>query len=1039
MAKLTAVAVEALIEGDFILQALNGFLLILTCEGEVFYTSNTVETYLGFHQSDICHQSVYELVHSEDREELQRHLMWNSNLPTERANYKLEEILQYENIHLLERNFTVRFRCLLDNTSGFLRLDVRGRIKVLYGQNHKSEEPPMALFAVCTPFGPPSLLEMPANEKALFKSKHKLDFSLVSMEQRGRTLLGYNESELSNRGGYDLIHHDDLFYVASAHQELLKTGASGLIAYRIVTKDCIKWQWLQTSARLVYKNSKPDFILCTHRPLMEEEGRDLLTKRTMDFKVTYLDGGLGAITVNRSTANGLIQSGTFGSFLLDYCDGNGTGTSPSSASHNNNGSTNNKSPSGGGESNLSVDQILTKSVGSKEKDGQTNRKGSSSSNKLGKGSENKLTSPSSSSSSSSSTNVNKRTNSSSTSSSSANVALSSTNASHKCSTSGTNEDQQQQEINNVKPIKMSDSGVTLSSSSSSSKSSTSKKGGKGGGRTKSNNTDLIHQSNATKKLKTTHTIYPLVDPLSTYISSTAHHGAHTHAHAHQNDPLSIDPFGAAAAAAAVESFHHYASAAHHYVHQHPHPHPHHAGVHHQHSGHRSTSPEYQTNGSTSTSTASYGQWSTPYGVGAPNASLGVSSDLDPSSIFVAPSLSYHHGLSASSYGHGTAGATGAAVASHHPHAHPHHAYHSHGHSYSNPTGQYMSEHHQNSNGGGGGSDETTPTETTSTSPNSGNSYTGSSALMTNPAPVRANPFFSAENLLSHYQSYHHHHHHHASASRLTMLTGVESNSYARLQANGGQSSSSSSYHDQSTLSTSPISYSGNNETQTQPQQQQQQQHMQHNPHQQQQQQHHSHQHHQSQPSTFQSILANSITPAQEVTNHSSDFAVHPVYGNGSNPSTIGGLQAPYHHINPYQMDHHHQQQHFMAPPPPSSSTFNEWNNESIHHSNSWSTTLNSLTPIGVATKLEPIDDETSRHSIHVPQPDTPPASASSSTSSSSCSSSAIAAAAIVNINEDTNQGSMPKWINSLLNGSNQAQQQHQQQQTNQLSPIRSVF
>lgn len=101
----------------------------------------------------------------------------------------------------------------------FQRLDVRGRIKVLYGQNHKSEEPPMALFAVCTPFGPPSLLEMPANEKALFKSKHKLDFSLVSMEPRGRTLLGYSEAELSNRGGYELVHHDDLFYVASAHQE----------------------------------------------------------------------------------------------------------------------------------------------------------------------------------------------------------------------------------------------------------------------------------------------------------------------------------------------------------------------------------------------------------------------------------------------------------------------------------------------------------------------------------------------------------------------------------------------------------------------------------------------------------------------------------------------------------------------------------------------------------------------------------------------------------------------------------------------------
>ncbi|XP_054163396.1 uncharacterized protein LOC128961209 [Oppia nitens] len=285
---------EALMEGDLILQALNGFLLILTCDGEVFYTSHTVETYLGFHQSDICHQSVYELVHSEDREELQRHLMWNSHLPNDRSSLTLQEVLLQDNCQLLERNFTVRFRCLLDNTSGFLRLDIRGRIKVLHGQNHKSEEPPMALFAVCTPFGPPSLLEMPQKD-SMFKSKHKLDLSLVSMDQRGRQLLGYSDSELANKGGYDLVHYDDLAYVASAHQELLKTGASGLIAYRLVTKES-KWQWLQTSARLVYKNSKPDFILCTHRPLMEEEGRDLLGKRTMDFKVTYLDGGLGAMT-----------------------------------------------------------------------------------------------------------------------------------------------------------------------------------------------------------------------------------------------------------------------------------------------------------------------------------------------------------------------------------------------------------------------------------------------------------------------------------------------------------------------------------------------------------------------------------------------------------------------------------------------------------------------------------------------------------------------------------------------------------------------
>lgn len=69
---------------------------------------------------------------------------------------------------------------------------------------------------------------------------------------------------------------------------VLKTGASGMIAYRFQKKDG-EWQWLQTSSRLVYKNSKPDFVICTHRQLMEEEGRDLLGKRTMDFKVKQPD------------------------------------------------------------------------------------------------------------------------------------------------------------------------------------------------------------------------------------------------------------------------------------------------------------------------------------------------------------------------------------------------------------------------------------------------------------------------------------------------------------------------------------------------------------------------------------------------------------------------------------------------------------------------------------------------------------------------------------------------------------------------------
>lgn len=129
--------------------------------------------------------------------------MWNSFLPADLTGMPLSDALAPDKLTYLERSFTVRFRCLLDNTSGFLvrhvclsfvdtlynilnnfqRLDIRGRVKILHGQNRKTEEPPLGLFCYCTPFGPPSLLELPQKEN-MFKSKHKLDLSLVSMDQR---------------------------------------------------------------------------------------------------------------------------------------------------------------------------------------------------------------------------------------------------------------------------------------------------------------------------------------------------------------------------------------------------------------------------------------------------------------------------------------------------------------------------------------------------------------------------------------------------------------------------------------------------------------------------------------------------------------------------------------------------------------------------------------------------------------------------------------------------------------------------------------
>uniref|UniRef100_A0A667ZT85 Aryl hydrocarbon receptor n=1 Tax=Myripristis murdjan TaxID=586833 RepID=A0A667ZT85_9TELE len=301
--KVTGVADTWLPEGELLLQALNGFVLVVTADGTIFYSSHTIQDYLGFHQTDVMHQSVYELVHTEDQQELRRNLHWALNPPpatimepdssTSLVTYNPEQ-LPPENSSFLERSFVCRFRCLLDNSSGFLALNLQGRLKFLHGQNQRQENggkapSQLALFAIATPLQPPSILEI-RTKNMIFRTKHKLDFTPMACDAKGKIVLGYTEAELRVRGsGYQFIHAADMLHCAENHVRMMKTGESGLTVFRLLTKDN-RWKWVQANARLVYKNGKPDYIIATQRPLVEEEGGEHLRKRSLHLPFTYATG-----------------------------------------------------------------------------------------------------------------------------------------------------------------------------------------------------------------------------------------------------------------------------------------------------------------------------------------------------------------------------------------------------------------------------------------------------------------------------------------------------------------------------------------------------------------------------------------------------------------------------------------------------------------------------------------------------------------------------------------------------------------------------
>ncbi|NXG18422.1 AHR protein, partial [Grallaria varia] len=294
-------------EGELLLQALNGFVIAVTGDGYIFYISPTVQDYLGFHQSDLIYQSVYELIHADDRAAFGRqlcgspahaagaHLCFPFGFPAFPAEQPLPGGCGATHAHpqeqsLVERSFTCRFRCLLDNSSGFLALNFRGRLKFLLGQrNSVSNKCPVALFAIATLLQPLSILEL-RTKTLIFQTKHKLDFTPMACDSRGKVVLGYTETELCRRGsGYQFVHAADMMHCAENHVRMMQTGESGLTVFRLLTKRG-GWVWVQANARLVYKGGRPDCIIARQRALSNEEGEEHLRKRNLQLPFSFATG-----------------------------------------------------------------------------------------------------------------------------------------------------------------------------------------------------------------------------------------------------------------------------------------------------------------------------------------------------------------------------------------------------------------------------------------------------------------------------------------------------------------------------------------------------------------------------------------------------------------------------------------------------------------------------------------------------------------------------------------------------------------------------
>ncbi|XP_051907781.1 aryl hydrocarbon receptor-like [Hippocampus zosterae] len=293
-------------EGEFLLKSLNGFVMVVTGDGTIFYTSPTIQDFLGFHQSDMVQQSVFDLVHIDDRELFNCQLKLGVHLGETAADALTQSsslsLQPPEKPFFLERSFCCRLRCLLDNTSGFLALKFSGHLKYLREDGGPEGNPLLALFAVATPLQPPPVMEI-RTRTLIFQTKHRMDFAPMAVDTRGKLVLGYSETELITPGsGYQFVHAADMMYCADNHLKMIKTGDSGFTFFRLLTRTA-QWLWVQATARVVFKDGRPDFIIARQKPLTNEEGEEHLQarRRQLPFNLATGEGVLYDLSLDDFT------------------------------------------------------------------------------------------------------------------------------------------------------------------------------------------------------------------------------------------------------------------------------------------------------------------------------------------------------------------------------------------------------------------------------------------------------------------------------------------------------------------------------------------------------------------------------------------------------------------------------------------------------------------------------------------------------------------------------------------------------------------
>ncbi|XP_061608735.1 neuronal PAS domain-containing protein 2 isoform X1 [Phyllopteryx taeniolatus] len=271
---------------QLMLEALDGFLVVLTTDGNIIYVSDSVSSLIGHLPSDMVEQNILNFLpereHGEVYKLLSSHMLMTdpvaADLLAREAHVEFCCHLARANIHPKEPPVYeyVKFVGDFKFHNNVPTSSCNGVELTLPRSLQSSLEEQVCLIATVRLVTPQFLKDLcnvddPCDE---FTSRHSLEWKFLFLDHRASPIIGYLPFEVLGTSGYDYYHVDDLELIAQCHKQLMQFGKGKSCYYRFLTKGQ-QWIWLRTHYYITYHqwNSKPEFIVCTHTVVSYAEVR----------------------------------------------------------------------------------------------------------------------------------------------------------------------------------------------------------------------------------------------------------------------------------------------------------------------------------------------------------------------------------------------------------------------------------------------------------------------------------------------------------------------------------------------------------------------------------------------------------------------------------------------------------------------------------------------------------------------------------------------------------------------------------------------